>query len=337
VSRSTTVSAVRHRLSRLAKVAFSAVVLAVLIRRIEPDAMRAALGSVRPEMFLFALGCYVTGHLLSARKWLLIGRALGFRRPYREYARFYFIGMFVNLLGPSTVGGDLTRAVSLGNGERRALAVASVLFDRASGLVVLVTIGLVGLVAFPYYPLPPLLGVLAAGIVVVLGVSWWVIPRAARMLLPGGHRLQQLIQDDLHPIWSHPSLLATVAVTAAAFHMTEVSAQYLLARALGHPVPFSYCLILHPAVTVLTAAVPVSVAGLGVREGGYVFFLRHLGVPEASALAFGLLWSAMIVTGALSGGALLLWGGTPRRGRPGRRPPRTSRDDRGHDTEVDER
>jgi hypothetical protein len=59
------------------------------------------------------------------------------------------------------------------------------------------------------------------------------------------------------------------------------------------------------------AALPVTVSGLGVREGGYVFFLHRIGVPPADALSFGLAWFAILALGALPGGVLLaLRGGT---------------------------
>lgn len=48
-----------------------------------------------------------------------------------------------------------------------------------------------------------------------------------------------------------------------------MSLQYVLARATGPALPFSYCLILHPVFSVMTP-LPVSVAGLGMREGDYL-------------------------------------------------------------------
>ena len=45
---------------------------------------------------------------------------------------------------------------------------------------------------------------------------------------------------------------------------------------------------------------------LGLREGGYVFFLGLIGIREPAALAFGLVWFTIMVLGALPGGLLLL-------------------------------
>jgi hypothetical protein len=294
----------RDRLGWLAKLTFSVAVLGIVVHRVDAESMGEALSRVRAGLLLIAIGLYVMGQLLSASKWGLVAAVLGLRRPWGEYARFYFIGMFVNLLGPSTVGGDLTRALSLGGTGQRTVAVHSVVFDRVSGLVVLVVIGLVGLLAFPRYPLPRALGMLSAGVLAALLFSWWIVPRAAALVFPTGHRLRTLIQEELAPLWKDRRLLVTVGAISATFHVIEVTIQYVLTRALGLEVPFSYCLIFHPAVAVLSA-VPVTVAGLGVREGGYVFFLGLIGVPGGAAFTAGVLWFAVRVVGALPGALLL--------------------------------
>jgi hypothetical protein len=216
--------------------------------------------------------------------------------------------MFVNLFGPGTLGGDVARSLMLDDGGRRGLAFASVVFDRACGLVVLVSIGLGALVVRSGAALPyPVFG-LAAGLVAVLLLSWLLLPWLAARVLPAHHRLRRFVLEDLAPLWKDRDLLGRVAALSVAFHLVEVTAQYVLARALDVPLPYGYCLVFHPLVTV-AASVPVTIGGLGVREGGYVFLLGLTGVAPATAFAMGLLWSAVIFLGGLGGGAVLLSGG----------------------------
>jgi uncharacterized membrane protein YbhN (UPF0104 family) len=287
------------------KLAVSAVVLAFLVYRVDVAQVIATFEHLRPRLLGVALTLYIAGQLLSAAKWKLVATALGFRRTYAEYVRFYFIGMFFNLAGPSTLGGDLVRALALGHGERRALALNSVMFDRVSGLVVLVSMGLAALLAFPQYGLPPALAHLTGGIVVVLLGGWWMLPRVLALVLPATHRVRVFVERDLAALWRDQGLLASVVIVSVSFHLVQVTVQYTLALALGLSVPFSYCLIFHPAVSIL-AALPITVSGLGMREGGYVFFLRRIGVTSASALSFGLAWFGILVLGALPGGLLLI-------------------------------
>jgi hypothetical protein len=55
-----------------------------------------------------------------------------------------------------------------------------------------------------------------------------------------------------------------------------------------------------PAVA-MAQVVPISVGGLGVREGLLAFFLHPLGVPTGQAVAVGLLWYAMTLVVSLAG------------------------------------
>jgi uncharacterized membrane protein YbhN (UPF0104 family) len=79
----------------------------------------------------------------------------------------------------------------------------------------------------------------------------------------------------------------------------------MLARAAGADVPFSYCLVFHPMLSVMLA-LPVSIGGFGVREGGYLYFLGLINVDDSIAVTIGLLWWAVTVVAGLLGGALFL-------------------------------
>jgi uncharacterized membrane protein YbhN (UPF0104 family) len=78
--------------------------------------------------------------------------------------------------------------------------------------------------------------------------------------------------------------------------------------ALGLNVPTVFYFILIPLVAVATM-IPVSLNGLGVREGAFVFFLAQAGVPEDQALSLALLWLGVIIVSSLIGG--LVWLATP--------------------------
>jgi uncharacterized membrane protein YbhN (UPF0104 family) len=51
----------------------------------------------------------------------------------------------------------------------------------------------------------------------------------------------------------------------------------------------------------LVATLPISLAGLGVREAALVAFLRPFGAAAANVMAAGLLWQAALFTGGALG------------------------------------
>src|SRR5262249_43984584 len=81
--------------------------------------------------------------------------------------------------------------------------------------------------------------------------------------------------------------------------------------------------IVVPMVSLLTL-LPVSVNGMGIREGGMVLFLAPLGVNEGTAGTLAFLWFAGFTAASLLGGAVCLLGRFPQpRGLP---PPREESD-----------
>jgi len=116
-------------------------------------------------------------------------------------------------------------------------------------------------------------------------------------LLPAQNRLRRQVENELAPFWSDRSLLIGIALLSLVFHLSQVGVQWLLARAAGTTVSFSYCLVMHPILS-LMMALPISIGGFGVREGGYLYFLTRLDIDDSIAVTMGLLWWLM---GALSG------------------------------------
>src|SRR5262249_32503790 len=117
------------------------------------------------------------------------------------------------------------------------------------------------------------------------------------------------------------SLLLSVFVQAA-----NVVLVWLLGLAIGLSVPAGYYWIMVPMVTLLTM-IPVSLNGMGVREGGTALFLAPLGVSEGTAISLAFLWFAVFTVTSLFGGGLYLFGSFPRLSVPAGAPGKERRDD----------
>lgn len=300
------------------RIGVSVGIVAYILTDVDRTDLWNAMRSVRSGPLLLGTIGYLIGQGLCAVKWAILGRSVGLRGSYARYARFYFIGMFFNLFGLSTLGGDVIRALYLAGGRRQLLALNSVVFDRLSGLALLMAIGAVAMAAFPWYGLPWALeaAVVAGGLAMLIG--WWMCPRIVR-LLPETNRLRRQVEDDLGPFWRDRRMLLVTSALTVTCHFLQTGVQYVLVRAAGATVPFTYCLVFHPLLS-LMIALPVSLGGFGVREGGYLYFLTHIHIDDSIAVTTGLLWLAVTVVGGLVGGALFLATGAelPRLRRPER-------------------
>lgn len=295
--------------AQLAKVGVSAAAMLLVLRQADTDTMLRVLATTDAGDVLAVVLLYLVGQALTAWRWRMIAARVGFSESMPEFLRYYFIGMFFNLFGPSTLGGDLVRSLYLGaSAGRRTVALHTVFFDRLSGLVMLVFVAVAAIVMFGRFGLPwPVIAFVAiAGGGIAVG--WFLVPALVRRFFASDGRANRLVQRDLGPFWNDGRLLARTAGVSVAFHVLQAASLILLGSAVSMHVDWRYYFIFHPLVTVLSA-VPISVAGLGIREAGYVWFLQRQGVSSDTAVAFGILWFAVLLASSLVGGLVYLWNG----------------------------
>ena len=300
----------------VAKLFVSASLLAYLSSRVDFAQIGTLLHEADRRWLTTALLLYLAGQVLSAFKWRRLALALGFEGSAARFVTHYFIGMFFNAFGFGTIGGDLIRALYLaGSHGPRARALHTVVADRVSGLLVLLAVALAALLAFHQYELPAAIYWTVVALSSSLLGGWRLLPWLLPRLLSPQSRLRRLVEDDLGPYWNDYHLLVSVGALSLAFHLSQIVVLMTLTRALGLAVPASYCFVFGPLVNVM-AAIPVSLNGLGVREGGYVFFLSHIGIARNSAVAFALVWFAIVMLAGVAGGLVYLaYGPAPARSR----------------------
>src|SRR3990172_8606624 len=181
----------RSTLTFLLKAVVSLGILSFLLSRIDMAQLLRVLSSVQLSYLIIALLGYFLGQILCSVRWALLARSLGFKNPLKDFAVFYFIGMFFNLFAPSTIGGDVGRVFYLArDGHRReeqqrsgaALsALISVLADRLIGLAVLVWIGAAALALFSGYALPLAVRAITFALAAGTILGWLLLPQLYRL------------------------------------------------------------------------------------------------------------------------------------------------------------
>ena len=257
---------------------------------------------------------YLVTQLISVVRWTVLARPVGIKTPFTDLLRYYLIGMFLNLFAPGTVGGDVSRIYYLvrdedahanGRAVTTVHAAISVLMDRAIGMVVLVWLGAAALWLFPQYAVPQSIRsvtfLLAWGFVAAV----LLLPLLGPLLPEGSHPLVLKLRLALRSYRSNWHALLAAAFLSLVVHLIQAWMHTLMARALDLDVPFSFCLIIYPLVGTFSA-IPVSLNGLGLREGGYIYMLAIIGIGTEKGIAFGLLLFLIVALDSLLGGLLFL-------------------------------
>lgn len=288
--------------SRWLKLGLSLLLVSLLVHYTDFRALLAELRGADPLLIAAGLATMLLSHAVCVERWRQLARPLGFAQPWGYFFGAYFTGMFMNLFAPSTVAGDLGRTLFLaGGGQRKSLALTSVVAERGTGFIVLVSIGAIALLLQPEYRLPAVARFAALFVVPAFLVAWYVGPRVLVRLVGRFERLRRLIADDLAPYWNDKPLILRALGISIAFHFLQIWVYVLVARGLGLTVPAGYFFILVPVVNVL-GMLPVTFSGVGIREAGMLFFLGRIGVAHDSAVAVGLLVSGLTLACGLVGG-----------------------------------
>jgi len=273
-----------------------------------------AFAHLQVWLWLAALALYLLTQVVSGLRWQLLARPLGFQRSLAQFIGFTYIGMYFNLLLPTSVGGDVVRAWYLhgGNG-RRTPAFLTVLLDRLSGLLVLLALACGASLVCPI-ELPTWVRASVWGVATCALFGAATVPLLARST-DRFDRVRRLI-DASRMYRDRPLLLLGTTGLSVVVQVANVVTVWLIGEAIQAPVPGSYYWIVVPMVSLLTL-LPVSVNGMGIREGGMVLFLAPLGINEGTALTLAFLWFAVFATASLCGGAVYLFGRFPQpRGLP---------------------
>jgi uncharacterized membrane protein YbhN (UPF0104 family) len=295
-------------MKNVARIVCSIGLLGLLAWRTDWAHIAESFAQIRLGYWLGAVAAYLATQMASSLRWQILSRPLGFARPFWQYASFYFIGMFFNLVLPTSVGGDVVRAWYLDGGAgQKSRAFLSVFVDRLSGLLVMLTLAAGATLLMPIaLPAWVIAGVWASVAAAVLGLA--LLPRLSR---------HPLLQARLGALGAEASQCVIMTLRPSAIFLSlfvqagNIVLVWMVGQAIGAAVPFGYYWVVVPMVSLLTMA-PLSINGLGVREGGMVLFLAPLGVPSGTAVTLAFLWFCAFSTASLLGGLVYLFGQFPR-------------------------
>jgi uncharacterized membrane protein YbhN (UPF0104 family) len=223
------------------------------------------------------------------------------RLPLSTHLHQYFVGGFLSLALPTSMGGDAARIVMLRNaGGSLGQAATLILTERIVGAVSLLIVAALGAVAAP---LPGIVrgAIVAAAIVAALAVTvgFRLVVRLAAPIQVLEKPLQTLASVLTQERLGH-ILLVSIVYQAAVVLVTVVTAVTL-----DLPVPVSTIFALSPLVWFVTL-LPVSVGGLGVREAGFAAVFGWAGVPLEHSVSLSLGTYAGLVAVGIAGAMWLL-------------------------------
>lgn len=250
---------------------------------------------------------------IAALRWKILVRNFNFSRPYLFFYRNYCLGSFFNVLLPGSIGGDVLRIRST---QKSGLSLGAssfvVITERVAGVISIFFLGSVAsffvkdLKISHLGPqlLYPIYFFALAGLLFLFFVALlFKKPNWQKNIVKKIPQLSSLVSSsqDFCALslkkMMLPLLLSILAQTIDVF--VSVLMAYILGISIS---PFVF-LIISPALFIATA-IPISLGGLGVREGTMVHLLSlfEINFEHSILLAFLIHTNSILV--ALLGGLI---------------------------------
>lgn len=295
---------IKKGLSAGVKVLISAAILYVLFSKIDINKVFLLLRNINLlYFFVGSLLCLVSIVFISKRWQLFISDDI----PLSKLFSLNMIGLFFNNILPGTTGGDAVKMYYVykktGSG---LIAAGSVFMDRYIGLANIIFIGLAAMM----FGLKRLAGtgveyfapVVTSGFIVVSFIVFG-------FRLGGRFASVSKFYDYFHLYMRNFKAIALSFILTTAAQLISIGIAYLITISLGARIGVLDLLIFMPLI-ILIASIPISISGLGLREGAFVLLFSKAGIPRETAIAISFGWYLTTLVASLPGFIFYLYNKT---------------------------
>lgn len=280
----------------LLRISITAGLLIFLFSRMDIKAVIAVFRAVDPLYLSMAFLSFLFLNFLIALRWYVLLKGLSIKVSLSRAGVSYLSSLFINLLLPSTIGGDTARTIDIARHSRSHSSgvLATVVLDRVGGFCGLMIV--LGVSLFIGYSALNDPGVLVAaliflGIVFIICLIAFSTPffNAIFKFVPFANLKSYFykLHSSTVSYKGNPRALLIVLFLSVIIQGGLPLIYYWVALSLGAEVQLIYFFIFVPVITVISV-IPVTIGGLGVRDTACVALFVKAGMTAENALALSL-------------------------------------------------
>jgi uncharacterized protein (TIRG00374 family) len=274
--------------------------LAIFLWRSDFSRLMASFSSIDPWPVLLSMALFPAFVAVKAWRWNLLMNELDMQAPPLSFSMaLYMIGLYLGGITPGQ-SGDFIKAWYLKErGQQLAPALFSIVLDRLFDFVIMALLALLALIAF-FDLLPPTARVATVAFAMLVltltpllmarGPREWLIARALP-LLPA--RMRDAIarwRDQLGALSLRPALAGKLLLASVGSALLTIARIYLLFLAMSLTSVPPLAVISSTALIAILQALPISFAGIGVRDAILILVLQRYGYVQEQALTLSALY-----------------------------------------------
>lgn len=287
------------RLLPFLRIGFSLFLIIFLLNRFDFTLIYQNIKKTRIEFLALAVLLNFIGDFLSSLQWKFVLAIHRIKTGMKKLFSLYLIGAFFNNFLPTSIGGDVYKIHRLSkNNVSINHAITSVLMTRVMGLWSLLLIATVVLFS------PINLALTGADIKFILAILWVIV--LVTLFLPKFLSRFKFLRE-LHSVLDHyrqgKRLFLRSFITSIIAQILGIFFCWAVAGSLSLKLTFTQ-IAYFSSLTIIISALPVTINGLGIREGIYVWLFNKAGIGGETALSFSFLIVILIAFRSIIGGIL---------------------------------
>jgi len=300
----------------LIRITISAILIFLLLSQTDTDQLLSTLRIVNIPMLLFALFIYILSAILNSFRWYLLIKASNMEFSFPRILSLNFTGLFFSIFLPGRTGGDIARAYYIAkSSDDRVKAISTIIIWRIMGIIALTIIALMA--SFASFTFIEDKSIIVAIFLIVLLIYTMLYLVNNRKLMKflfeklsvllnkiSTNNLEskfETLYNAVHSYQKRQKLLLVNIVIGAVVHLLIISCWYIISQSLDIEISYIYFLLLIPIISLLNT-IPISLNGVGVREGAAILLFGNAGLELSQSLSMGLLFSAISLALGLIGG-----------------------------------
>ncbi len=307
-------SIVKRKGKFIVKAVISALLITILLSNVNIDDVFSNLENVKLEYLLLALMLQFVGSYLTSTRWKILLKTQGVIAPLKYLFKSWMVGCFFTQFLPSTIGSDAIRIYdSWRIGATKSEAVVVIAVDRLVGSVILILFAAIALLFVDHLvtKMPGLQYWVIGGAIFLLLALLWVFTttvhdsrlfKAIKSFIP--KKIKEKTEYIISVVTSyrgHHKALSGALLLSILLQLNVIVFYYILAIGMGFSIPFLHYFIIIPLVSFILL-IPVSINGIGLREGAFIMFLSTYGLSAEQAIAYAWLSFFQFMAYGLLGG-----------------------------------
>lgn len=278
----------------IVRLAIGIILIILLFFFVSPSAVIQSLRLINPVFLICAVLVYAVTFLILTTRWRLIVAHMGVYIPLGEAYQVFAGGVLYSDFTPGRIG-DFTRAILVKERIGIHKGTISVFIDRYIDIIVLTCLGISALVVYssrfasilPQIALVVLL-VIFAGVTVLFLQNSRIFSLMQKIPIFNIPESASHLQNAFLEFKNGKKIIAEGIILTLLVWVTHALRIILITMGLGYTLSLPDLFLILPLISALSL-IPVTIAGLGLVEGGLMAVIAGYGVPLSAALSIAII------------------------------------------------